>query len=377
VFDAFFKKVFGDSEPCHLGSGWASGVASVIFGMLGLGGALCLHFPEVLTLPEARYLYPMVIIRFLIQGTIVLAVVLAIASAVLRQRKVLAVTGLTLGLLAAGIGGGSTPLPSEISSTFGLGFDWFLLDLFVKTIVFAPLESNWPVRREQSPFRPQWTTDAFYFLATHLPTQLLTFLMLIPAALVSEALTLTWLVETVGSWPLLVQLPLAILVVDLSQYATHRMFHRIPVLWRFHSIHHSIESLDWLAGSRLHFVDILLTRGLALVPLTLLGFSSNAMAGYLLVVTFHATLCHANFRPRSRWLEPWFVTARYHHWHHAAHPEALNVNFAIHFPFIDRLFGTQYLPKDAWPERYGLMYCELPSGFFAQLIAPFKKAVRA
>ena len=45
------------------------------------------------------------------------------------------------------------------------------------------------------------------------------------------------------------------------------------------------------------------------------------------------------------------MTVRYHHWHHAAHPEAVDVNFAIHFPFIDRLFGTYHLPKDAWPQR--------------------------
>ena len=72
-------------------------------------------------------------------------------------------------------------------------------------------------------------------------------------------------------------------------------------------------------------------------------------------VSFHATFCHTDFRPRTIWMEPYFVTVRYHHWHHAAHPEAVDVNFAIHLPFIDRVFGTQYLPKDAWPERYGLV----------------------
>jgi hypothetical protein len=71
--DGFFEKLFGDSEPTHLGSGWVSGVLSVFFGLLGLGGALCLRFPAVLTLPEARSQYPMVVIRLLIQGTITAA----------------------------------------------------------------------------------------------------------------------------------------------------------------------------------------------------------------------------------------------------------------------------------------------------------------
>ena len=112
--DAFFEKLFGDSEPGDFGTGWISGTASVFFGLLGFGGALCLHFPGLLSLPDARAVYPMTIIRALIQGTIVLAIVLGAISGLLRERKVLAVTGASLGLLAAIIGGGSTPLPDEV-----------------------------------------------------------------------------------------------------------------------------------------------------------------------------------------------------------------------------------------------------------------------
>src|SRR3954452_10689926 len=118
--DAFFEKLFGDSEPGDFGTGWISGTASVFFGLLGFGGALCLHFPALLTLPDARAHYPIAIIRGLIQGTIILAIVLGAISGFLRQRKVLAVTGVVLGLAAAVIGGGSTPLPGEVHSKFGL-----------------------------------------------------------------------------------------------------------------------------------------------------------------------------------------------------------------------------------------------------------------
>jgi sterol desaturase/sphingolipid hydroxylase (fatty acid hydroxylase superfamily) len=371
--DAFFEKIFGDSEPTHFGSGWVSGVSSVFFGLLGLGGVLCLHFPQLLTLPEARAHYPMTIIRVLIQAMIVLALLLGAVSAILRQRKVLALTGVALGLAAALLGGGSTPLPEEVRSSVGLGFDWFLLDLFVMTVVFVPVERFWPRHPEQKTFRPEWTTDAFYFVATHLPAQLITFLMLLPATAILKWLAIPTLIHTVGNLPFVVQLLLAIVVADLAQYATHRAFHKIPFLWHFHSIHHSIRTMDWIAGSRSHFVDILLTRSLILIPMTLCGFSQNAMAGYLVFVSFHATFCHTDFRPRPVWLEPYFVTVRYHHWHHAAHPEAVDVNFAIHWPFIDRLFGTYYLPKDAWPQRYGLINSSPPAGFFRQFLAPFAR----
>lgn len=341
--------------------------------MLGLGGVLCLHFPDLLTLPEARAHYPLAIIRLIIQGTIAAGLVLGAVSAILRQRKVLGLTGVALGLAAALLGGGGAPLPEDVGSRVGIGFDWFLLDLFVMTIVFVPVERFWPLHPEQKTFRPEWTTDAFYFVSTHLPAQLITFLMLIPATFASKWLAIPSLMKTVGSLPFAVQLPLAIVVADLAQYATHRAFHNIPFLWRFHSIHHSIQTMDWIAGSRSHFVDILLTRGLILIPMTLLGFSQSAMAGYLVFVSFQATFSHTDFRPRTIWLEPHFVTVRYHHWHHAAHPEAADVNFAIHLPFIDRLFGTYYLPKDAWPQRYGLINSSVPGGFFAQFLAPFKQ----
>ena len=78
--DAFFEKLFGDSEP---GDSEAAGSAArprSFFGLLGFGGALCLHFPGLLTLPDARALYPMTVIRALIQGTIVLAIVLGAIS---------------------------------------------------------------------------------------------------------------------------------------------------------------------------------------------------------------------------------------------------------------------------------------------------------
>jgi lathosterol oxidase len=154
------------------------------------------------------------------------------------------------------------------------------------------------------------------------------------------------------------------------------MFHTVPFLWRFHSIHHSIKTLDWIAGSRSHFFDIVITRGLIMIPMMVVGFPQSVLAGYLVFVSFHATFCHTDFRPDAHWLERYIVTVRYHHWHHAADKDAVDVNFAIHLPFLDRIFGTHHLPKDAWPERYGLIDDTLPLGFFAQLAAPFKRAAR-
>jgi sterol desaturase/sphingolipid hydroxylase (fatty acid hydroxylase superfamily) len=61
---------------------------------------------------------------------------------------------------------------------------------------------------------------------------------------------------------------------------------------------------------------------------------------------------------------------RYHHWHHTSQKEGIDKNFAIHFPWIDKLFGTYYYP-DHWPERYGLDGEEISPSFLGQTIEPF------
>ena len=86
------------------------------------------------------------------------------------------------------------------------------------------------------------------------------------------------------------------LVADLTQYAVHRTFHSVGWLWPFHAIHHSSRTLDWLAGSRLHVVNIIVTRALILVPLFALGFSQMALYIWLVIVAVQATLNHVNIR---------------------------------------------------------------------------------
>lgn len=135
--------------------------------------------------------------------------------------------------------------------------------------------------------------------------------------------------------------------------------------------------MDWLAGSRLHLVDIVITRALVLLPVVLLGFSMQAVYAYLVFVAAHAVFVHANVRFRFGWLENLLVTPRFHHWHHSAAAEAVNRNFAVHFPWLDRLFGTHYLPAgDRWPDDYGVAGDPVPIGYLAQLLYPVKRQNR-
>jgi lathosterol oxidase len=369
------NEFFGDAEPSGFGTGWWSGVLSAFFGALSSGAVLCLHFPQVLSSPELRPHYPMHLMRMLIQGLIIAAVVCGVIAAILRRKKALSLTGIFLALAATALGGASVPINQTLTDGPAIGLDWFLLDLLLMALIYVPLERLWPQYPQQGTFRDQWTLDIVYFLSTHLPIQILSFLVLFPATAATRFLAVPSLAQFIGQMPWLIQLLLAIVVADFAEWTIHFALHKVPFLWRFHSIHHSSKALDWIAGSRSHFFDDTLVRGFILVPL-MLGFSQNIILAYLVFVTLHATWTHCNFRPNIKWLERFLVMPRYHHWHHSSQREAIDKNFAIHFPWIDKLLGTYYCPSE-WPQHYGLDAEEIPRGFIRQTYEPFiKKNVR-
>ena len=208
-----------------------------------------------------------------------------------------------------------------------------------------------------------------YFLSTHLPIQITTFLILLPATQLSYFLTVPTLTNAMARLPWIVQFFLAVLIADLAEYFIHRAFHKVPFMWRFHAIHHSSKALDWIAGSRSHIVDDVAVRAFILIPMMCV-FSHDMLVAYLFFVNIHATWAHCNFGPTIKWLEPFLIQPRFHHWHHTSQKEAIDKNFAIHFPWIDRLFGTYHYP-DHWPERYGLDGEEISTSFLRQTVDPF------
>lgn len=370
------NEFFGDSDPTGFGTGWWSGVLAAFFGVLALGAVVCLHFPQLLTSPELRPYYRMDLIRPLIQAVIAAAMLLGVVSAFLRRKKVLALTGMLLALGATLLGGASVPINGPLGEGPAIGLDWFLLDMLLMTLVFSPIEVLWPAYPKQSVFRPDWLQDILYFLSTHLPIQVTSFLILLPATQLTTVFGVPSLVAATGRLPWPVQFFLAVLVADLAEYAIHRLFHTVPFLWRFHAIHHSSKALDWIAGSRAHIVEDVVVRGFMLIPMMFI-FPRGMIVAYLLFVTIHATWAHCNFGPTIKRLEPFLVQPRFHHWHHTSQVEAIDRNFAIHFPWIDRLFGTYYFPEDKWPDTYGLHDEKIPAGFWAQTFYPFTRGKAA
>jgi len=377
VLEQRINEIFGDDDPTGFGTGWWSGVLSAFFGVLAFGAVVCLHFPQLLSSPELRPYYPMHLIRLLIQAVIAGAIFFGVLSAMMRRKKVLALTGMLFALGATLLGGASVPINEDLGSGPAIGLDWFLLDMLLMTLIFSPIEVLWPAYPQQSVFRSEWLTDIVYFLSTHLPIQITTFLILLPATQLTSILNLPAVPNMMSHLPWLVQFLLAVVVADLAEYFIHRAFHKVPFMWRFHAIHHSSKSLDWIAGSRSHLVDDVAVRGFILIPMMLV-FPHDMLVAYLFFVNFHATWTHCNFGPTIKWLEPFLIQPRYHHWHHTSQSEGIDKNFAIHFPWIDRIFGTHYLPEeDKWPDTYGLHNEKIPPGFWGQAFYPFtrRKAV--
>jgi sterol desaturase/sphingolipid hydroxylase (fatty acid hydroxylase superfamily) len=180
----------------------------------------------------------------------------------------------------------------------------------------------------------------------------------------------------VAAMPIAMRFAASMLVGELRFYRGHRWSHEIPLLWRFHAIHHSAEEMDWLVNTRAHAVDLAFTRLCGFIPMYAPGLvqpiTRTADAVPLLVIltgTAWGFFVHANLKWRLGPLE-WFVaTPAFHHWHHT-YEVPLNRNFAPMLPWVDRLFGTYYTPKTQWPLRYGTD-APMAASLAGQLLQPF------
>jgi sterol desaturase/sphingolipid hydroxylase (fatty acid hydroxylase superfamily) len=148
----------------------------------------------------------------------------------------------------------------------------------------------------------------------------------------------------------------------------------VPFLWRFHSVHHSIEQMDWVASGRLHPLDQAFTQAFTVFPLVLLGYGAGVFGGVAVFITLLALFQHANVRlrfPGLRWV---INTPEWHHWHHAIDDGARDKNFGL--PVVDKVFGTAYLPKGARPSGFGTRSPVPADGYLRHLAYPFSPAAK-
>ncbi|KHA79165.1 sterol desaturase [Janthinobacterium lividum] len=250
-----------------------------------------------------------------------------------------------------------------------------VLWLVLLAVIFVPLE-RFVGERHAGRSRTELFSDlGFYFISSLLPAALLA----APLALIAVAgqrLLPDAIPAALSALPLWGKILLGLLIGEVGTYWGHRLSHEIPWLWRYHAVHHSTEQLYFLANTRTHPVDMVVTRLFGLTPLYLLGLAGPSAAGsaapvlLLLIGTVWGFFIHANLRWRFGPLEWLVATPAFHHWHHSKF-EHINRNYASTLPVLDRLFGTYHLPR-AWPAACGIE-AAMPQTLAGQLAAPFRR----
>ena len=240
--------------------------------------------------------------------------------------------------------------------------------VIILACVFIPLERLLPMHAGQGILRRNWANDLFYLLFNGFVVRAGSILVF-GAAMAAyrtyvDASHAAWVAEL----PIWLQVVAVMVIADIGYYIAHRSFHAIPFLWKFHSVHHSVEEMDWLATHRVHPVDQILSNAMAFLPIYFIGFSPMAIGIHVAIYQAQALLSHSNVRVNFGPLKYLFASPDYHHWHHANQPEAYDRNFAAQLSIIDLVAGTMFLPKHR-PKRYGLTE-KMPNYYHQQLLYP-------
>jgi sterol desaturase/sphingolipid hydroxylase (fatty acid hydroxylase superfamily) len=359
----------------RIGDGRISGYLSCFLGVMSWLAVLCFRHPALLTTPDLREVYDPAVMRLVLAAGMLLSVAFGAFTFVRGRRRRLGATGILFTALAFALGGAGVEIGTVEPRRVFLGLDFLLLDLLASAVLFLFVEKLVPRYPEQAILRPQWRLDLAWFTLNHL---LIGVVLLLGNRLAPAAFG--WATNDsvrafVSGLPVAAQVVLLVLCADFVQYWVHRAFHEVPMLWRIHAVHHSVESMDWLAGSRIHPAEILVLRPLVMVPLYLLGASEAALDGYVILAAVQAVLVHANFGMPFGPLRYVVVTPQYHHWHHSREDPAIDTNYAVHTPLWDWLFGSLHLPGAHWPAEYGTIE-PVPATLLGQLVHPFRRSRR-
>jgi len=243
-------------------------------------------------------------------------------------------------------------------------------------IVFIGLERFFPNNPDQPVIRQGMTTDFIYSASLTLYAPLSVYIVSRLQTYIYPANDVVSLqkdgLPPLSDLPLWVQIVLLFFVVDFVQYWVHRLFHKIPLLWRFHAIHHSSKTLDWLSTQRWHPLNHIVYTMLIVDFMYVFGFSPKAMGLYLTLYGLNAMLVHANLKWTYGPFRYIFASPVFHRWHHTSPEEGGNKNYAPYFSFLDVIFNTFYMPKDLQPKNFGIQN-PIPDDFLGQLIHPFRK----
>ncbi|MEO7954646.1 MAG: archaeosortase/exosortase family protein [Polaromonas sp.] len=247
----------------------------------------------------------------------------------------------------------------------------FQLVFFSTMLFLVLLERVHAFQRQPVQTARRWTSNIGLFLVCNIVTALV-----IPVGIYAFAQNQPpGLLERLG-FPLVAQLLLTFLFLDFWRYWEHRLFHHVPVFWRFHLVHHSDTQIDVSSSERHHPLEFLLSTAVMLALIGLLGLPAQAVGLYLLTATVIALFSHANLRLpdslecRLNWI---LVTPGMHAVHHSDLQSQTDSNYATVLTLWDRLFGSYIDPARVKIPHFGLGYFHQPeyTGLVKVLQQPF------
>jgi len=174
---------------------------------------------------------------------------------------------------------------------------------------------------------------------------------------------------------------LSVLLLDMLIYWQHRLFHTVPMLWRFHKMHHADSHVDTTTGLRFHPVEIAMSLGIKAGAVVILGVPAIAIIIFEVALNGFALFNHANIRLPQKWddrIGLVLITQRLHRIHHSQAKNESNSNYGFSVSWWDRLFNS-FTPRAAFSdETLPIGQKDVPAtkknaSIIALLQQPFKK----
>jgi sterol desaturase/sphingolipid hydroxylase (fatty acid hydroxylase superfamily) len=220
-----------------------------------------------------------------------------------------------------------------------------LIAFFGILISMLVLETIWPRRQHVRASLVRLSTNVLLTLFNGVFMKLLAS-AIVPIAAVSAAVYVEaqgWGLFNMISMPFSLEVILSLILLDLAIYGQHVAAHIIPMLWKFHKVHHSDVEFDVTTALRFHPIEIFISMLWKITLVFILGPSAFAIILFEVILNGCAMFNHANFKlPVSidRYLRLILVTPDMHRIHHSIIPKELNTNYGFSIPIWDRLFGT-------------------------------------
>ncbi|MEL7022282.1 MAG: sterol desaturase family protein [Pseudomonadota bacterium] len=356
----------------RFGDGKIGALLSLSLGILSVLAVLAYRYPSYLTTTELRQVYDAESLQVLLKYGMYTSLLFGFLTFVLnrgRYRK-MGGAGIAFTLIGFLLGGYNIPVGSVEPRALSLGIDWLILALLGSIVVFMTLEKLFPKYRNQVILRPEWDIDLFYFCFNHLAISAIILFGNYHASHFDWAVSadVQAFIQSTSLW---LQFAVIVICADFVLYWEHRLYHEVKALWPIHAVHHSVETLDWLAGSRGHFIQVFSERAMVMIPLYLLGADPAALNAYVVFAALQAILIHCNLSFSFGPLRYIFVTPQFHHWHHSSEAPAIDTNYSAHLVLFDWLFGTYHMPDKHWPAEYGTTK-KLPRSVWGQLMYPLR-----